>query len=73
MSNREKTAAAVGSQPDVAEKMDSLMTCPSDRAFIVCKELDCVHNAKGECTIFMILDEVARGKGEPCVKYVKAT
>lgn len=71
MSIKEKTAAAVASHPDVAEKLDSLMTCPNDRAYVVCKHLDCLHNIKGECTIFAVLDEVARSKDEPCTRYVK--
>jgi hypothetical protein len=71
MSNKEKTAAAVASQPDVAEKLDSIMTCPNDRAYVICKEADCLHNIKGECTIFTVLDEIARRNGEPCTRYVK--
>lgn len=74
MSNKmEKTASIVGSQPDVIEKLDKLMTCPNDRAYIVCNFLDCAHNVKGSCTIFTVLDTVARAEGKPCSRYIRST
>ena len=73
MSNKmEKAAAVIGRQPDVVEKLDSLMNCPNDRAYIVCSFLDCVHNVKGECTIFTVLDPVERAADQPCSKYIRA-
>ena len=73
MSNKmEKAAAVIGRQPDVVEKLDSLMNYPNDRAYIVCSFLDCVHNVKGECTIFTVLDPVARAADQPCSKYIRA-
>lgn len=70
-SKMEKAAAVIGRQTDVVEKLDSLMNCPNDRAYIVCSFLDCVHNVTGECTIFTVLDPVARAEDQPCSKYVR--
>lgn len=62
-------AAATGMDVDVVKKLDSILTGPNDRAFVVCTATDCKKNKKGQCTIFTLLDVPRMKTGQPCDKF----
>lgn len=71
-SKNDELAAAVASQQEVVDRLDELMTCPTDRAYIICTYRDCINNVKGECTIFTILDPLLHGTDSPCSSYARS-
>lgn len=66
MTKEEKTAIAIGNDQEVIDRLDALMTCPNDRAYIACLHADCAHNRTGECTVFMVLDKETRTVDGEC-------
>jgi hypothetical protein len=66
---RERFAAATGKNPELADKLDRILTGPDDRAFILCTYRECTHNAKGECMIYTVLDVPRMKPGVPCDSY----
>ena len=69
----EQIAAAAGKDQGLADKLEQILTGPNDRAFLVCRCLDCIHNTRGDCTIYTVLDVPPMKPGAPCDRYsVKA-
>ena len=65
----EQIAATAGKDPALRDKLEQILTSPNDRAFLVCTYLDCKHNAKGECTIYTVMDVPRMKPGAPCDRY----
>lgn len=68
----DRVSIAVSRNPEVAEKLDQLLTGPNDRAFLVCEFTDCNFNQKGRCSIYMVQD-VPKMKTRPCNSYQPRT
>jgi hypothetical protein len=66
---RTHVAVAAGKNTEVAEKLERILAGPNDRAFVVCSLTDCVHNLKGSCTIYAVLDVPSMKRDKPCEKY----
>ena len=70
MNNKiEQIASATGKDSALADKLEQILSGPNDRAFLVCTYLDCTHNAKGECTIFTVMDVPRMKPAAPCDNY----
>lgn len=69
----EELAAAVGRHPELAERLDRIMTCPNDRAYLVCTLQECKYQVKGECTVYTVLDPPPSSGTRPCVGYEQVT
>ena len=65
----EQVAVTIGSQPEVAEKLDQILARPTDRAYLVCIYLDCVYNSNGVCTIYTVTNPPSGSRTGPCEKY----
>ena len=65
----EQIAATAGKDPALTDKLEQILTGPNDRAFLVCTYLNCKHNAKGECTIYTVMDVPRMKPGAPCDRY----
>lgn len=65
----EQIAAAAGKDQALADRLEQILTGPNDRAFLVCTCLDCTHIAKGECTIYTVMDVPRMKPGAPCESY----
>ena len=61
--------SAVGRNPDIAEKLDKLLTGPNDRAFLICEYSDCKFNEKGRCSIYAVQDVPKMKTKAPCDSY----
>ncbi|MBI1922434.1 MAG: hypothetical protein HYS23_15285 [Geobacter sp.] len=70
-SKLDQIAISIGSDPDVAERLDKVLQNPRDRAWIICSFRDCVNNIKGECTIYTVASPPAREPGKPCSSFEK--
>lgn len=66
-----RVAVLAGTNSEVAETLDKVLTGPNDRAYVVCGYLDCKLNAKGHCTIYTVLDVPRMKTGRPCTSYEK--
>ncbi|BCG45918.1 hypothetical protein GEOBRER4_n0691 [Citrifermentans bremense] len=66
-----RVAALAGTNGEVAETLDKVLTGPNDRAYLVCNYLDCKLNINGHCTIYTVLDVPRMKTGEPCKSYEK--
>ncbi len=65
----EQLSAAVGKNPEIAEKLDQLLTGPNDRAFLVCEFDNCKFNDKGRCSIYAVQDVPKMRPNAPCDRY----
>jgi hypothetical protein len=65
----EQIAAAAGMNPDVVDKLNNVLTGPTDRAYVVCEFLECTHNIKGHCAIYTVQDVPRMKTGKPCDRY----
>ena len=70
--NLDQVSIAVSRNPEIAEKLDRLLTGPDDRAFLVCEFDDCNYNEKGRCSIYTVQD-VPKMKTKPCSSYQPRT
>ena len=66
---RQQAAVTIGSHPEVAEKLDQLLTRPADRAYLVCTFLECIQNDQGVCTIYTVTNPPPGSRTGPCEKY----
>ena len=62
--------SAVGRNPDVAEKLDKLLTGPDDRAFLICESDDCKFHGKGSCSIYAVQGVPKMKTKGPCDSYL---
>jgi len=67
-----RIAALAGSNDEIADKLDKVLTGPNDRAYVVCSYADCELHFKGRCTIYTLLDVPRMKGGGPCSSYRKA-
>ena len=67
----EQMAALAGTNSDIAEKLDQMLTGPNDRAYVVCSYADCELHLKGRCTIYTVRDVPRMKTGGPCSGYQK--
>jgi len=65
----EQIAAATGKDSALKDRLEQILTGPNDRAFLICKCLDCTHITKGECTIYTVKDVPRMKPGAPCDSY----
>jgi hypothetical protein len=68
-SKLDRFAITIANDPDIAERLDKTLQYPRDRAWIVCSFHDCVHNVKGECTIYTFASSPEKLTGKPCSSY----
>ncbi len=62
-------ATRIGDNHELVDELERRLQKPGDRAYLVCEFLDCRHNAKGRCTIFMVTDPPERTGNGPCASY----
>ena len=66
-----RMAVLAGTNSEVAETLDKVLTGPNDRAYVICSYLDCKLNTNGHCTIYTVLDVPRMKTGKPCNSYEK--
>lgn len=64
-----RMAALAGTNKDVVDKLDQVLTGPNDRAYVVCSYTDCKLNSQGRCTIYTVLDVPRMKTNGPCASY----
>ncbi|UFS70790.1 hypothetical protein LPW11_01050 [Geomonas sp. RF6] len=69
----QRAVYAAGNDPEIAGKLDQVLSGENDRAFIVCSFEECENNTRGRCTIFAIKDVPKMKRTTPCEHYVART
>ena len=68
----EHLSAAVSRNTEIAETLDTILSGPNDRAFLICDFTDCKFNVTGRCNIYAVQDG-PRMKTKPCERYQPRT
>lgn len=66
-----RMAALAGTNKDVVDKLEQVLSGPNDRAYVVCTYADCKLHSKGRCTIYTVLDVPRMKTAGPCASYEK--
>ena len=66
-----RIAVLAGSNDEIADKLDKVLTGPNDRAYVVCSYADCELHLNGRCTIYTVRDVPRMKTGGPCSSYEK--
>ena len=66
-----RIAALAGSNEEIADRLDKVLTGPNDRAYVVCSYADCELHLNGRCTIYTVRDVPRMKTGGPCSGYQK--
>jgi hypothetical protein len=66
----EEIAGLLGRNQDVVDMLETLLTGPDDRAYIVCSAVECRNNVQGRCTIHAVKNGRALQGNGRCSDYV---
>lgn len=65
----DKVAVALSDNSELVDKLEEMLQEPRDRAYVVCQFLDCRHNVKGHCTVYLVTNPPERHGNGPCVSF----